>query len=257
MFTAKIIRYNISESFNVVRWCLAIVALAFTCVVSVAKYIQLSDLTAITFSSLEITYLVLNDTVNLTYIYLPMYLFLVCGMMFDENFGVVEIIKCQSRGKWFIGKWFTLVFYTVLFFGVLLSINFMISNQVFPLSENWSGDFIKVQVMMGQSPYNFLYTPFQMIGLSLVSVLSLYLAVGTLSLLFSILTSKEVYALVFSLLIGILTSIVFIEQLDLTKQMSLEAFMWRNGMLLGSLVVIFVVTLWMVYQRDFNTERKE
>lgn len=257
MVTAKIIRYNISESFNVVRWCLAILAFAFTCVVSVAKYIQLSDLTAITFSSLEITYLILNDTVSLTYIYLPLYLFLMCGMMFDDHFGVVEIIKSQSRGKWFMGKWVTLLFYTVLFFCVLFVINFIISTQVFPFSESWSSDFLKVQVTMGQSPQNFLYTPFQTIGLSLVSVFSLYLAVGMLSMLFSVLTHKEVYALFFSLMIGILTSILFIEQLALTKQMSVSSFTWRNGILLGSMIVTFIATLWMVYQRDFNTERKE
>ncbi|MDU7538059.1 MAG: hypothetical protein E7K67_13830, partial [Peptostreptococcaceae bacterium] len=105
MVTAKMIRYNISESFNLVRWCLTIIAFAFACVVSVAKYIQISDMTAITFSSLEITYLILNDTVSIIYIYLPLYLFLICGIMFDDNFGSLEVIKCQSRGKWLVGKW--------------------------------------------------------------------------------------------------------------------------------------------------------
>lgn len=257
MVTAKIIRYNISESFNLVRWCLAIIAFAFTCVVSVAKYIQLSDMTAITFSSLEITYLILNDTVSITYIYLPLYLFLICGMMFDDHFGLLEVIKCQSRGKWLMGKWVTLLFYTILFFGVLFTINFVISTQVFPFSQSWSSDFLKVQVTMGQSAQNFLYTPFQTIGLSLISVFSLYLAVGMLSMLFSLLTHKEVYALFFSLIIGILTSTLFIEGLALTKQMSVVSFAWRNGILLVSMIVTFTGALWMTYQRDFNAERKE
>ncbi|MEG0579549.1 MAG: hypothetical protein RR490_06500 [Niameybacter sp.] len=43
MVTMKMIRYNISESFNVVRWCLTLLAFSFVAVVSVAKYIQLSD----------------------------------------------------------------------------------------------------------------------------------------------------------------------------------------------------------------------
>ena len=257
MVTAKMIRYNISESFNLVRWCLTIIAFAFACVVSVAKYIQISDMTAITFSSLEITYLILNDTVSIIYIYLPLYLFLICGIMFDDNFGSLEVIKCQSRGKWLVGKWVTLLFYTLLFFVALFTLNFLISDQVFPFSASWSSDFLKVQVTMGQSARNFIYTPFQTIGLSLGSVFSLYLAVGMLSMVFSLLTHKEAYALFLSLIIGILTSAVFMYVLDFTSQMSVASFAWRNGILFASMVLAFIGALWITYKRDFNIERKE
>ena len=104
MVTAKMIRYNISESFNLVRWCLTIIAFAFACVVSVAKYIQISDMTAITFSSLEITYLILNDTVSLIYIYLPLYLFLICGIMFDDNFGSLESLSAKVEENGLLGN---------------------------------------------------------------------------------------------------------------------------------------------------------
>lgn len=257
MVTAKMTRYNISESFNLVRWCLTMIAFAFVAVVSVAKYIQLSDMTAITFSSLETTYLILNDTVSIVYIYLPLYLFLVCGVMFDDNFGSLEVIKCQSRGKWLMSKWVTLLFYTILFFVALFTLNFFISDQVFPFSTSWSSDFLKVQVTMGQSAKNFIYTPLQTIGLSLGSVFSLYLVAGMLSMVFSLLTNKEAYALFLSLVIGILMSAIFVYGLDFTSQMSVASFAWRNGILAIGILITFRVALSITYKKDFNIERKE
>lgn len=257
MVTAKMIRYNLSESFNLVRWCLTIIAFAFVAVVSVAKYIQISDTTAITFSSLEITYLILNDTMSVIYIYLPLYLFLVCGMMFDDNFGSLEVIKCQSRGKWFFSKWVTLLFYTILFFIALFGLNFLISDQVFPFSVNWSSDFINVQIIMGQSARNFIYGPLQTIGLSLASVFALYLTIGMLSMIFALITNKEASALFLSLIIGILISIAFVYGLELTSKMSLEAFAWRNGILSGCMLLIWGIALCITYTKDFNMERKE
>lgn len=257
MVTAKMIRYNISESFNLVRWCLTIIAFAFVAVVSVAKYIQISDMTSITFSSLETTYLILNDTISIIYIYLPLYLFLVCGIMFDDNFGSLEVIKCQSRGKWLLSKWVTLLFYTIIFFVALFGLNFLISDQVFPFSTSWSSDFINVQIIMGQSAKNFIYTPVQTIGLSLISVFALYLTLGMLSMVFALLTNKEAYALFASLVVGILISVTFVYGLALTSKMSLDAFAWRNGILAIGMLVIGCLALRITYRRDFNIERKE
>ncbi|MEF9960368.1 MAG: hypothetical protein RSF92_10995 [Niameybacter sp.] len=256
MVTMKMIRYNISESFNVVRWCLTLLAFSFVAVVSVAKYIQLSDMTAITFSSLETTYLILNDTMSVVYIYLPLYLFLMCGLMFDDNFGALEVIKCKSRGKWYLGKWVTLLFYTLVFFICLFGMNFLICNQVFPYSTSWSSDFLRVQVMMGQSARNFLYGPIETIGLSLGSVFFLYLVAGMMSMFFSLLTNKEAYAFFISLILGILISVAFVYGLKMTSQLSFDAFMWRNGILFVGTCLVGALGLHYTYKKDFNLEQK-
>lgn len=256
MVTVKMLRYNISESFNVVRWCLTLVAFSFVAVVSVAKYIQLSDMTAITFSSLETTYLILNDTMSVVYIYLPLYLFLMCGLMFDDNFGALEVIKCKSRGKWYLCKWLTLLFYTIVFFICLFGMNFLICNQVFPYSTSWSSDFLHVQVMLGQSAKNFFYGPIETVGMSLISVFFLYLVAGMMSMFFSMITNKEAYAFFISLVLGILISVAFVYGMKLTSQLSFEAFMWRNGMLFVGALFIGVLGLWHTYQKDFKLESK-
>lgn len=250
----KMIGYNVSESFNVVRWCLTLIAFAFVAVVSVAKYIQLSDMTSITYSSLETTYLILNDTMSIVYIYLPLYVFLMCGLMFDDNFGALEVVKCESRGKWYLGKWVTLLIYTVLFFLCLLGMNLIICNQVFQYSTSWSHDFLRVQVMMGQSAKNFMYDPIQTIGMSLISVFFLYLVAGMLSMFFSLCLGKEAYAFILSLVLGILISILFVYGLKITGQMSIQAFLWRNGFLLCGTGIVGGLGLLHTYKKDFNLE---
>lgn len=253
----RIISYNISESFNVVRWCIAVIAFAFVAVVSVAKYVELSNMAAITFSSLETTYLILNDPTNIAYIYLPLYLFLICGIMFDDNFGTLEVIKCRSRRNWIISKYTTLLFYTVMYFVVLFVMNFLISDQVFPYSQVWSSDFVNVQVLMGQSPKNFVFTPLVTIGLSLASMFSLYLCAGTCSVVFSLVTNREADALFLSLGIGIILSTLFVFVLDMTSQMSVQAFGFRNGILWAIIFVLCTVAYSLTNRRDFNMSRRQ
>lgn len=253
----RIISYNISESFNLVRWCLVVIAFSFVAVVSVAKYVELSDLTALTYSSLETTYLVLNDTTSIIYIYLPLYLFLICGVMFDDNFGSLEVIKCGSRRNWVLGKFATLLFYTMLYFIVLVGINYLISDQVFPFSRVWSQDFVKVQVMMGQDPRNFVYPPLVTMGLSIISVGCMYLCVGSISVCFSLVTHKEAYALLFSLVCGIVISMLFVFGLELTTQVSVLGFAVRNGVLIGITVLMVIGSIIFANRKDFSIEKKQ
>lgn len=252
----RIISYNISESFNLVRWCLVAIAFAFVAIVSVAKYVNLSDATSITFSSLETTYLILNDTISVVYIYLPLYLFVICGLMFDDNFGSLDIIKCGSRTKWLAGKYITLLFYTLMFFILLFGMNFLISDQVFPYSAKWSSDFMNVQVLLGQEVRNFAYGPMQTIGLSLLSVFFLYLFAGTVSIVFSVLTNKEALALLFSLVIGILVSISFVMGFEMMAQKNIGAFMLQNSLLMIGTVITLLITSRVVNHKDFSIQKK-
>ncbi len=253
----RILRYNISESFNVVRWCLTVIAFAFVAVVSVAKFVQLADLTSLTFSSLEITYLVLSDTTNIVYIYLPLYLFLICGMMFDDNFGTLEVIKCGTRFKWVLSKFMTLLFYTFAYFIVLFVLNFLISYQVFPYSEVWSSDFLKVQVMMGEQVQSFTYSPMTTIGLALLSTFLLYFCVGSMSVFFSLVTNREAYALFASLLCGLGISALFVFVLEGTKGVSVAAFTTQNILLfIGSAIMLTLSAIW-TNLRDFNIQKRQ
>lgn len=253
----RIMSYNISESFNLVRWCLTVIAFSFVAVVSVAKFVQLSDIAAITFTSLEITYLILNDTTSIIYIYLPLYLFLICGIMFDDNFGTLEVIKCGSRMKWVMSKFMTLFFYTVMFFMTLFLINFLISNQVFPYKQEWSSDFLKVQVMMGESVKNFMYPPLVTIGLSVCSTFFLYLCAGSISVFFSLLTNKEAYALFGSLACGIGISTLFVFGLEMTKGMSVQAFAIQNGLLVVGSILVIIMSVLITNRKDFHIEKRQ
>ena len=105
------------------RWCLAVIVISFVSVVSVYKYIDMSDMAV--FSSLETMYLIQTDTMNTVFIYLPLYLFIVSGIMFDDGFGETGILRFRSRREWTVIKALVYAVNTVLFFGVILLINFV------------------------------------------------------------------------------------------------------------------------------------
>ncbi len=249
------LRYQLSQSFNAVRWCLCLIVFAFVAVVSVSKYITLSDAVAINFSSFEITYLILNDTVGITYIYLPTYLFLICGIMFDDNFGSLEVLQSGSRRNWFFFKYITFIFYTLLFFLGLFLMNFLIAYQVFPYINKWSSDFIKVRVMLGQQVRDFTYTPLQVIGTSLTATFLHYLCAGTISLWVAIKAKEEVYGLLSSLVIGLALHYLF-NALPFIKQMNRQGYMLRNLSYLAITILFLILCSRVVYKKDFSIERK-
>ena len=84
--------FSLTEHIPAARWCLAMAVISFTAAVSVYKYIDIADTAA--FSSLEALFLIITDVTNIVFIYLPLYLFTVCGIMFDSGFGGIEILRC-------------------------------------------------------------------------------------------------------------------------------------------------------------------
>lgn len=248
------LRYNISESFNVVRWSLISIIVSFVAVVSVYKYIDLSNSVSITYSSLETIFLILNDPISIVYIYLPLYLFTICGIMLDDNFGSLEVLKCGSRGKWITNKFLTLLFYTIIFFVALFLINFFISSRVFPYSSKWSSDFVKVQVSMGQDVVNFTNTPIITIGASLISLFLTYLFAGTVSMLISQKTGKESLSLICSLIVGILISILFIKIVAVQKNASI--YIMQNILLIIGTIIVFLINCFIARRKDFNMEKR-
>ncbi|PHV70804.1 hypothetical protein CS063_08530 [Sporanaerobium hydrogeniformans] len=250
-----ILKYQLSQSFNAIRWCLTFAIFAFVAVVSVSKYISLSDAVAINFSAFEITYLILNDTVGITYIYLPTYLFLICGIMFDDNFGSLEVLRSGSRRNWFISKYITFIFYTLLFFLGLFWMNFLIAYQVFPYVNKWSSDFIKVRVMMGQQVRDFTSSPLQVIGTSLGATFLHYLCTGTVSLWVAMKTREEAYGLLFSLIAG-LGMHYLLSAITWTAQMNRFGYLLRNSGYFVLTIFFLILCNQVLHKKDFSIERK-
>lgn len=195
------IYFSISEHIPAARWCLAVIVIAFTAVVSVRKYIDLADTAA--FSSLEVMFMLLTDVMNIVFIYLPLYLFVVCGIMFDKGFGGLEILRCSGRNQWLTGKLAAYIFNTVIFFVVMAGINLAVCSRVFPFSSAWSSDFVGFRIMTGQPSMDFAYPPVPTIIAACAAVLLLYIFCGIANMLVSLLTDRESTALFVSLFAGI------------------------------------------------------
>lgn len=195
------VKFSLSEHIPAARWCLAMAVISFTAAVSIYKYIDLADAAA--FSSLEALFLIITDAVNIVFIYLPLYLFTVCGIMFDSGFGGIEALRCGSRPKWLLGKLITYIVNTVIFFAAVFVINYTVCSRAFNFSSAWSSGFVSVRVMLGHSALDFSAPPVPTIIGAAVSVLLLYLLCGMVNMLVALLTGREATALFFSLFAGI------------------------------------------------------
>lgn len=193
--------YSLTSHIPAARWCLALIVIAFTAVVSVYKYIDLADMA--TFSCPEVMYLILTDTTNIVFIYLPAYLFIVSGITFDSGFGKTAVLRHTSRREWLNIKHITYIVNTLVFFGAVLLFNFAVSFEVFSFSDVWSGDFVGFRMISGQSSADFLQPPIPTITAACGGVLTLYLFCGTVNLLFSLICNREDVGLFISLIIGI------------------------------------------------------
>ena len=193
--------FSFSEHIPAARWCLALAVIAFTAVTGVHKYIDMAEMTA--FSSLEVLYLLLTDITNIVFIYLPLYLFIICGIMFDSGYGELEILRCESRNEWLFGKLFVYTANTLLFFGAMLFINLFVCSRVFNFSGAWSGGFIGFNVMLGQRAEDFSSPPLLTIVTACLALLLFYGLCGVVNMLISLLSAKEAAALFASLILGI------------------------------------------------------
>ncbi len=245
-------RYHITESFPTARLCLCIAVIAFAAVVSTYKYVDLAGMAAIAFSCYEAAWLVISDSVNLVYIFLPLYVFLVCGIMFDNNFGAAEILRCGSRGKWFLNKYVTFLFYTVLYFLLLAGIILAVCANVFPGGTAWSRDFVNLRVMLGQSALDFAYSPAQTIGLFLFGYFLYYLMVGSLSMLVSLLKNREPLSLAAALAAGIGGGLLWEALMEGRSAANYAA---SAIIFLAAAAILACVCLQIARSRDIQTER--
>lgn len=195
------LRFSLTEHIPAARWCLALAVIAFTATVSVRKYIDLAETAA--FSSFEAMFLIITDITNIVFIYLPLYLFTVCGIMFGGDFGGIDILRCGSRGRWLAGKAVTYAVNTALFFAAILTVNLIVCSRTFEFSSVWSSGFVGFRTMTGSPAADFSAPPLPTITGAAVSALLLYLFCGLINMFFSLLTDRESTALFVSLFAGI------------------------------------------------------
>lgn len=208
--------FSLSEHIPAARWCLALAVIAFAAAVSVCRYIDLADTAA--FSSFETLFMIMTDPINIVFIYLPAYLFTVCGIMFSSGFGGIEILRCGSRSAWIAGKLITYAVNTVIFFAAVVVINYAVCSRTFFFSSVWSSGFVGFRVMMGNPASDFAAPPVPTIIGASASVLLFYLFCGILNMLASIIFRRESAALFISLLtgiaIGVLNSLMYSNDLE-------------------------------------------
>lgn len=241
--------YSLTSHIPAARWCLALVIIAFTAVVSVHKYIDMADMAA--FSCPEVMYLILTDTMNIVFIYLPLYLFIVSGIMFDSGFGEIAVLRYESRREWLNVKLITYIVNTLIFFVVILLLNFAVSYRVFNFSDVWSSDFIGFRVMSGQPAADFAQPPLMTIGASCGAVFMLYIFCGFVNLMFSLITGRESVGLFVSLVFGIALGIG--DMLIATESFSSQ--LVRSAVLLTAAVIVYAVCSAAVTKKDFGGKK--
>ena len=239
----------VTEHFPVMRWCFSVIVIAFSAVVSIYKYIDMSEMTA--FSSPEAMFLLLTDVTNIVFIYLPLYLFIVSGIMFDTGFGEIGVIRFGSRKRWLFSKLITYILNTLIFFGIIILINFTVSSQVFNFSDVWSGNFVGFRVMMGQPASDFADKPLPVIITASAAVFMLYMFCGTVNMFISLLTSRESAGLFISLIFGILLGLL--NMLIISGGLSSQLI--RIAVLFVSAVIMYLLSLPVLKRKDFGGKK--
>lgn len=200
----KILRgaaFGMSEHIPAARWCLALAVIAFSAAVSVSRYIDLADTAA--FSSYETLFMIMTDPINIVFIYLPAYLFTVCGIMFGSGFGGIEILRCHSRWDWLTGKLVVYAVNTLLFFAAVVAVNMFVCSRCFFFSSVWSSGFVGFRVMMGSPSSDFAAPPVITLTCASAAALLFYFFCGIINMLASVIFGRESAALFISLLTGI------------------------------------------------------
>lgn len=243
------LRFSLSEHIPAARWCLALAVIAFVAVVSVHKYIDMAGM--VTFSALEVLFLILTDVMNIVFIYLPLYLFAVCGIMFDSGFGGVEILRCGSRTNWLAGKLVTYLVNSLAFFGAILVINLIVCSGAFVFTDVWSGDFVGFRVMSGQPASDFAAAPVPTIIAASAAVLLFYVLCGMVNMLVSLATNRESVALFVSLFAGIALGLGNM----LVLSNSAKSQLLRCLVLAASSAAVYVFCIAAVRKKDFGGKK--
>lgn len=241
---------GVFEYIPAARWCFTLFVVSFISVVSIHKYIDLAD-TAV-FSAFEIMFLTLTDIVNIVFVYLPLYLFIICGIMFGESFGAAEIVRFKSRRNWLSGKAAAYFINTILFFLAVIVINIVVCGSVFSFSDVWSSDFVGFRVMMGQPSSDFSSGPGPVIVTACLSLFLYYLFCGVVNMVISLISGDEAAGLLASLFIGIFSGLI---NMTVTSSGFLAQIL-RCGVFLILVVIVYILGIFIVGKQDLCSKRK-
>ena len=189
--------------FSLPRWLLAAAAAAFSATVSLFRYVDSAWLLDVHLSAEEVCILVLRSPVNAAFIYLPLYLFLACGIAGDLGSSPQALLLCGSRRRYLALLVTRLALVTAAFLALVTAITGAIALQIFPHSSLWSRDFLAWQALEGQSPLAFTLGPLPALGLQLLCRGAAYWLAGCLCLLCGVLWKSELLSLALGLLCGL------------------------------------------------------
>jgi hypothetical protein len=120
--------------------------------------------------------------------------------------------------------------------------------RVFRFSDGWSGGFISLRVMMGQSALDFAAPPIVTLGAALLSAFLLYLLCGAVSVLTAVVTGREEAALLVSLMFGIAAGLL---NMNVTSY-DAKTNALRCAVIAAAIIAVFALCLISVKRRDFS-----
>jgi hypothetical protein len=198
----RFLKISLSEDFPALRLIIAAAVIAFTAVVSVYKFIDLSDAVASLFSAPETAVLILSDLINRVFIFLPLYIFVISGARITAGMGVNGIILQGNRNSVAANSLIKVLFYTVIFFAILLIIVLTTTGAAFPKANDFTRTFFGAAGSYGFSNDVLRGTPGTLLSLETVTMFLTYLTIGSISCLISLFL-KEGAAFVLTVIIGI------------------------------------------------------
>lgn len=229
-------------SFSAPRWCLAAAAMAFSATVTLYRYVDSAWLLDVGLSAQEVAMLILKNPVNAAFIYLPLCLFLVCGIPGDLGSGRQALLLCGSRTRVYRLMVTRLALTTGLFVLLLTAVTAAVALGAFPSSDLWSRDFLAWQVLQGRSALTFTLPPAGALALQLLCRTAAYWLAGCICLLCGLVWRQEVLALALGLLAGLPAA--------LPEPTMFGRFHLAGGLLLwAALMALSALPLWGVKRR--------
>ncbi|MDR0944285.1 MAG: hypothetical protein LBM41_07120 [Ruminococcus sp.] len=198
----KYLKISLTEDFPAIRLIIAAMVITFAAVVTIYKYVDLSDSVSASFSSTETTILALSDMINRVFIFLPLYIFVVSGARLANGLGNTGILLQKSRAGVATNGILKVFFYTVLFAVILLIIVTATSQAAFPKADDFTRAFFGTSSAYGFRSDVLSETPSK-VAVTLVTTMFLtYFTIGIINFFLSILL-KEDAAFVLTVIIGI------------------------------------------------------
>jgi hypothetical protein len=189
------------------RLLTAALVIGFAAVVSVYKYIDISDAVSSLFSAPETLLLILSDIINRVFIFLPLFIFVISGTRNTAGFGSNAYICQKSRSGIVFNAVLKVLFYTVIFTAVLLIITISTVTAAFPQADDFTRAFFGAHASAGFGDDVLLGTPLSLTVKTVVTMCLSYFTIGITYMFLSFLLSEGA-AFVLTVILGIGTELL-------------------------------------------------